>query len=105
MPEVKPLVVIDGKNRSALDVEPPRFTISQILPTGLSRSCSVPVTMVLVTPLAKTYRHLLITVPMIEADPLYINPSSSALYGSLSLPCGQIGLKKACRIKAFRLRF
>ena len=36
MPEVKPLAVIDGKNLSALDCEPPKFIISRILPTGLS---------------------------------------------------------------------
>jgi len=36
MPEVKPLAVIDGKSLMALDVEPPKFIISRILPTGLS---------------------------------------------------------------------
>ena len=35
MPEVKPLAVIDGKDLLALDVEPPKLIISQILPTGL----------------------------------------------------------------------
>jgi hypothetical protein len=36
MLEVKPLAVIDGKNLSALDVNPSKFIISRILPTGLA---------------------------------------------------------------------